>query len=91
MLLEQLPEPPPDYLVLAACGILCCQCIGPLALWHAEQCRTAIAHGDPSGAVHHSRKALKFSMASIVIGMILSSVYLFIYFTYIRSENHQSS
>ena len=69
---QQMQEPPSDYL---GCSIFtmicCCWCIGLAALLESIKCRDAIARGDRVAAVGHSQSAKRLIIVSVVCGIVL--------------------
>lgn len=68
--------PPPNNLVLAIISLLCCWPIGIPAVVFAAQVNGKWASGDQAGAIEASNKAKKFATIALVLGIIVSVVYV---------------
>lgn len=68
--------PPPNNLVLAILGLLCCWPLGIPAVVFAAQVNGKWASGDHAGAVDASAKAKKFGMIALILGIVVTVLYI---------------
>lgn len=72
-----LQNPPKNYLTLSIFAtICCCWCAGVFAVVRAVESRSAATYGDRISAELKSSEAKKYSIISIVLGIILMAVYI---------------
>jgi len=72
--IPHFPPPPnvPNYLVHSIVATLCC-CLplGVVALVYSSQVNTKLAAGDIAGAEESSRKAKKWAIVTLIIGIVV--------------------
>ncbi len=83
--------PPPNNLVLAILGLLCCWPIGIPAVVFAAQVNGKWASGDHAGAVDASAKAKKFGMIALILGIIVTVLYVILMMMGVVASSSTSS
>jgi ABC-type dipeptide/oligopeptide/nickel transport system permease component len=83
--------PPPNNLVLAILGLLCCWPIGIPAVVFAAQVNGKWASGDHAGAVDASAKAKKFAIIALVLGIVATVLYIILMVAGVVSTNSTST
>lgn len=78
---------PPNNLVLAILGLLCCWPIGIPAVVFAAQVNGKWASGDHAGAVDASAKAKKFAIIALVLGIVATVLYIILMVAGVVSTN----
>jgi ABC-type dipeptide/oligopeptide/nickel transport system permease component len=82
---------PPNNLVLAILGLLCCWPIGIPAVVFAAQVNGKWATGDHAGAVDASAKAKKFAIIALVLGIVATVLYIILMVAGVVSTNSTST
>lgn len=78
--------PPPSYLVWAILTtVLCCLPLGVASIVFAAQVNGKWSQGDAAGAYDSSRKAKQFAIWSAVAGLVVSVLYLVLFFAGVLS------
>jgi uncharacterized protein (DUF2062 family) len=71
------PGPPPENnLVMAIISIFCCWPLGIPAIIFATQVQGKWSMGDFAGAQDSANKARTFAMISIILGLVLTALYV---------------
>lgn len=83
--------PPNNNLVLAILGLLCCWPLGIPAVVFAAQVNGKWASGDHAGAVEAAAKAKKFGMIALVLGIIVTVIYVILLMMGAVASNTSSS
>ncbi|MCA0335383.1 MAG: CD225/dispanin family protein [Actinobacteria bacterium] len=83
--------PPPNNLVLAILGLLCCWPVGIPAVVFAAQVNGKWASGDHAGAVDASAKAKKFGMIALILGIIVTVLYVILMMMGVVASSSTSS
>lgn len=83
--------PPNNNLVLAILGLLCCWPLGIPAVVFAAQVNGKWASGDHAGAVEAAAKAKKFGMIALVLGIIVTVIYVILLMMGVVASNTSSS
>ena len=80
------PPPPaggaatvPNYLVPAIISVLCCWPFAIPAIIFATQVNSKVAAGDIAGAQESSKKAKKFAMIGIIVGVVCWLAFVLFY------------
>jgi Interferon-induced transmembrane protein. len=82
---------PPNNLVLAILGLLCCWPIGIPAVVFAAQVNGKWASGDHAGAVDASAKAKKFGMIALILVIIVTVLYVILMMMGVVASSSTSS
>uniref|UniRef100_A0A1X7VFJ0 Uncharacterized protein n=1 Tax=Amphimedon queenslandica TaxID=400682 RepID=A0A1X7VFJ0_AMPQE len=69
-----LTGPSPDYLGLSICAIFCCWIIAIFAIMKSMEARTYNQSGDYDRALQASSQAKSYSVAAIIVGLILNGI-----------------
>jgi hypothetical protein len=83
--------PPPNNLVLAILGLLCCWPLGIPAVVFAAQVNGKWASGDHAGAVDASAKAKKFGMIALILGIVVTVLYVILMMMGVVASSSTSS
>jgi len=59
-----------------AATVLCFLPLGLVALYHSWQCENALSAGDESAAIAASKKAKRWLIATVIVGLVLEVLLL---------------